>query len=76
MWDLRPHDLTGSKFQSLLDEVSITANKNSIVGDKNALNPGGIRLGTPALTTRGFKEEDFEKVGSFLLRALEISVRI
>ena len=37
----------------------ITLNKNSVPGDKSALVPGGMRLGTPAMTTRGLKEEDF-----------------
>jgi glycine hydroxymethyltransferase len=76
MWDLRPHGLTGSKVEKVLDEMNITVNKNSVVGDKNAMNPGGIRLGTPALTTRGFLEADFEVVAGFLLRAVEISKRV
>ena len=58
MWDLRPHSLTGSKVEKVLDLMHITTNKNSIVGDKSAVNPGGIRLGTPALTTRGMMEAD------------------
>ncbi len=41
--------------QTVLDEVSITLNKNSVPGDKSAVVPGGIRIGTPALTTRGFR---------------------
>lgn len=47
----------------MLDLVSITLNKNSVPGDQSAVVPGGIRIGTPALTTRGFREEDFVKVG-------------
>ncbi len=42
--------------EKLTDEVSITLNKNSIYGDRSAVSPGGVRIGTPALTTRGFKE--------------------
>lgn len=60
MWDVRPHKLTGSKVEKLLEYANITVNKNSVVGDKSALTPGGIRIGTPALTTRGFKEAEFE----------------
>jgi len=56
MWDVRPHSLTGSKVEKILEQANITVNKNSVVGDKSALTPGGIRIGTPALTTRGFKE--------------------
>ena len=58
MWDLRPHGLTGSKVEKLLDAIHITTNKNSVVGDKSAIYPGGIRIGTCAVTTRGYKEED------------------
>jgi glycine hydroxymethyltransferase len=38
----------------------------NILGDKSALRPGGIRLGTPAMTSRGLKEKDFEKVAEFI----------
>ena len=47
------------------DKASITLNKNAVFGDRSALSPGGVRIGTPALTTRGFKESDFEKVRIF-----------
>ena len=76
MWDLRPHDITGSKMQELLDRIHITTNKNSLVGDKSAITPGGVRLGTPALTTRGMKEDDMVKIGGFLVRTVEISKKI
>ena len=56
--------------------MHITANKNSIVGDKSAVNPGGIRLGTPAMTTRGMKEPEMEVIATFVLKAVEISKRI
>lgn len=74
MWDLRPHGLTGSKVEKILDEMNITTNKNSIVGDKSAVTPGGIRLGTPALTTRGMKEEDMVVIAGFLAKAVTISL--
>jgi len=76
LWDLRPLKLTGNKFEYLCDEVSITLNKNSIHGDTSALTPGGVRIGTPALTSRGMKEEDFDKVAEFLHRAVQIGVAI
>jgi len=69
--------LTGSKVEKVLELASITVNKNSIAGDVSALNPGGVRLGTPALTTRGLSEEDFEKdVANFLHRGFQISLRV
>eukprot|EP01013_Petalomonas_cantuscygni_P024278 TRINITY_DN4587_c0_g1_i1.p1 TRINITY_DN4587_c0_g1~~TRINITY_DN4587_c0_g1_i1.p1 ORF type:complete len:431 (+),score=103.61 TRINITY_DN4587_c0_g1_i1:108-1400(+) len=67
--DLRPMGLTGSKVQKMLDAVAITANKNSVVGDKSAQTPGGVRLGTPAMTTRGCEEAEFEQIGQFVLEA-------
>merc|ERR1711998_540734 len=73
MWDCRPHGLTGSKIEKVLDLMHITVNKNSVVGDKNMITPGGIRLGTPALTTRGMKEPEMEKIAGFMLKAVEIS---
>ena len=76
MWDLRPHGLTGSKVEKVLDMMHITTNKNSVVGDKSAVTPGGIRLGTPALTTRGMKEEDMAVVAGFMVQAVELSKAI
>ena len=76
LWDVRPLDLTGSKLDKVLEEVSITANKNSLHGDVSAINPGGVRLGTPALTTRGLMEKDFEQVAEFLHRGCDIALRV
>jgi len=76
LWDLRPQKLTGNKFELLCDAASITLNKNSIHGDTSALTPGGVRVGTPALTSRGFKEKDFEQVAAFLHRAVQIATGI
>ncbi|CAN0385025.1 unnamed protein product [Ectocarpus sp. 12 AP-2014] len=67
LWDLRPRGLTGSKMEKLLEACSISANKNTLYGDKSAASPGGVRLGTPAMTTRGLDETDFgETVAGFL----------
>jgi glycine hydroxymethyltransferase len=64
--DVRPHQLTGSKLEKACDEVHITLNKNTIIGDKSAVTPGGVRIGTPAVTTRGYLEADMRQVGVFL----------
>jgi glycine hydroxymethyltransferase len=53
--------------------MHITTNKNSVVGDKSAVNPGGIRLGTPALTTRGMTEEHMEIIADFLVRSVKMA---
>lgn len=47
-----------------------------IAGDKSAIAPGGVRLGTPALTSRGMKEDDMKVIAGFLARTAKISVRI
>ena len=74
--DLRDKKLTGSKAESIFDRVHITANKNAVYGDRSAMSPGGIRLGAPALTSRGFKEADFEKVAEFLDKAIVLALEI
>jgi len=76
LWDLRPQGLTGSKVEKACDLASISVNKNAVYGDTSALAPGGIRLGTAALTTRGFTEKDFEKVAELLDRVVKISVDV
>lgn len=77
LWDVKSTTgLTGSKVERLLELASITANKNSIPGDTSAVNPGGVRLGSPALTSRGLKEEDFDKVAEFLHRGCELAVKV
>jgi glycine hydroxymethyltransferase len=68
--------LTGSKVESALDEVHITLNKNTIIGDKSAVTPGGVRIGTPACTTRGYLEKDMREVGRFIDEAIKISLAI
>ena len=69
LWDLRPLGLTGSKLEKLCDAAGITLNKNAVHGDKSAAAPGGVRLGTPALTSRGMGTEDFEQVAAMLHEA-------
>jgi glycine hydroxymethyltransferase len=61
--DLTPFGLTGKEVEALLDAAHITANKNTIPNDpKSAFVTSGIRLGTPAATSRGLKEDDFDQV--------------
>ena len=67
--DLRPFDITGKAMEKMLDEVYITANKNSIPHDpQKPTVTSGIRVGTPAVTSRGFKEEEMKQVASMLGR--------
>ena len=60
----------------ILEDVGISVNKNTVPGDKSALNPSGIRFGTPPLTTRGFKEADMERVVALIDRALDIAIDV
>lgn len=76
LWDLKPQGLTGSKFEKVCDAVSITLNKNCVPGDTSAITPGGVRIGTPALTTRQMVESDFEAIGDFLHEAISIACKI
>mgnify|MGYP001319221076 FL=1 len=69
--DLTPMDLTGDLASTSLEEAHITCNKNGIPKDpKPPKITSGIRLGTPAATTRGFKEEEFKLVGELILETL------
>merc|ERR1711972_1224685 len=76
LWDVRPHGLTGSKLEKVCECASISLNKNTVPGDASALSPGGVRIGTPAMTTRGCTAEDFKTIAGFLSRCCEISVKI
>jgi len=76
LWDLRPLGITGGKMSTVCDHVCITLNKNTVPGDRSAFVPGGVRIGTPALTTRGFVESDFEEVGKFLHDAVQLTLLI
>ncbi|CAG9767418.1 unnamed protein product [Ceutorhynchus assimilis] len=74
--DLRSAKITGAKAEYILEECSIACNKNTVPGDKSALNPSGLRLGTPALTTRGFKESDIDQVVDYIDQAIKLGREI
>merc|ERR1712032_1192315 len=72
--NLRPSGSDGNRVQEILDRVHIATNKNTIPGDKSAMNPSGLRLGTPALTSRGMREEDMAVVASLINEGVELAV--
>lgn len=72
--DLRPLNITGHLVQTICDYCNITLNKNSLPGDKSALNPGGIRIGSCAMTSRGLIESDFEMIGEFLDKVIQTCI--
>ena len=62
---------TGKEVEQLLDEIKITVNKNQIPNDElPPLKSSGIRLGTPAMTTKGFKEQDFVELANIIINYL------
>jgi len=74
--DLKPQGVDGARVERVMELAHIAANKNTVPGDKSALVPGGVRMGTPALTTRGFVEEDFVKVADFVDRSVKIAQKL
>ncbi|XP_065849493.1 serine hydroxymethyltransferase 3, chloroplastic [Euphorbia lathyris] len=72
--DLRPLGIDGARVEKILDMASITLNKNSVPGDSSALVPGGIRIGSPAMTTRGFAEKEFVAIADFIHEGVQITI--
>lgn len=74
--NLRPFSLDGARVEAVLEQINIACNKNSIPGDRSALTPCGIRIGTPAMTSRGFSEQDFERVATYIDQAIKICLDV
>merc|ERR1719326_1183905 len=74
--DLKPSGIDGARVEAVLEKANIAINKNTVPGDKSALIPGGIRVGTPALTTRGLEEAPFDQVAEFIPRGVAIAKEI
>ena len=69
--DIRPKDIDGRKAQEVLDKAGITVNKNAIPFDTYPIfKPGGIRIGSPAVTTRGMKEEEMLEIAELINEAI------
>jgi glycine hydroxymethyltransferase len=69
--DLRPKEINGKEAQDVLDRAGITVNKNAIPFDTYPIfKPGGIRVGTPAVTTRGMREEEMLEIADLIAEAL------
>ncbi|KAI3875208.1 hypothetical protein MKX03_008906 [Papaver bracteatum] len=73
--DLRKAGLDGARVEKILDLASITLNKNSVPGDKSALVPGGIRIGAPAMTTRGFTEKEFVETANLIHEGIQLTLK-
>jgi len=76
LWDTRSTGLSGSMLEKALEWCDISANKNAIFGDTSALNPGGVRLGTLAMTTRGMNATDMLWIGNMIHRIVQLAQRV
>lgn len=74
--DLKPAGIDGARVERILELVGVASNKNTVPGDVSALKPGGLRMGTPAMTTRGFTPADFERVADVVHRAVGITKKL
>lgn len=74
--DLRPKSLDGARVEAVLEQINIACNKNSIPGDKSALTPCGIRIGAPAMTSRGMGEEDFKRIAGYIDQSINLCKKI
>lgn len=74
--DLRSKGTDGGRAEKVLEACSIACNKNTCPGDRSALRPSGLRLGTPALTSRGLLETEFQKVAHFIHKGIELTLQI
>ena len=74
--DLKPRGVDGARVERVLELAHIAVNKNTVPGDTSALVPGGVRMGSPALTSRGFTAADFDKVAEFVDRGVQIAADI
>ena len=70
--DLNNKNITGKEAESLLDSVGITVNKNTVPNEtRSPFVTSGVRIGTPAVTTRGFKEDDMKEIASIINDTIE-----
>ena len=71
--NLKTNDMDGARAERVLELCGIALNKNTVPGDKSAFNPGGIRMGTHAMTTRGCEGDDFKSIAAYLDRGIGIA---
>ena len=71
--DLKNKHLDGARVERILELVGVASNKNTVPGDKSAMKPGGLRMGSPAMTTRGLMPDDFVRIAEIVDRAVTIT---
>jgi len=72
----RAQGINGNKMEKACDLCHITLNKNAVVGDVSALAPGGVRVGAPAMTSRGLVEADFKVIADFLHELVQLCLDV
>ncbi|CCH62277.1 hypothetical protein TBLA_0G03400 [Henningerozyma blattae CBS 6284] len=73
---LREKGVDGARVEYVCEKINIALNKNSIPGDHSALVPGGVRIGAPAMTTRGMDEADFTKIVEYIDKVVQFAHKI
>ena len=76
LMDLRNKKITGSKIEYILEKINISVNKNTIIGDKNAFSPGGIRIGLCAMTTRGIRKKDCFELARLINDTIQCAINL
>lgn len=71
--DLKDRGIDGARVERVLELVGVASNKNTVPGDVSAMKPGGLRMGSPAMTTRGLLPEDFVRIADVVDRAVTIA---
>ena len=74
--NLRNQNITGSKVEYILETSCMSVNKNSIIGDKSALSPSGIRIGLCAMTTRGLLKKDCQQLAELIHRGIQLGCKL
>ena len=74
--DLKGKGVDGARVERVLELCGVAANKNTVPGDQSAMKPGGLRMGSPAMTTRGFQPHDFSRVAEIVDRAVTITLKV
>ncbi|VDK33639.1 unnamed protein product [Taenia asiatica] len=76
LMDFRPLKIDGVRVSTVLEAIGITVNKNTVPGDVSAFRPSGIRVGTPAVTSRGFGLAEMDRVAGFIHAGVQIAVKV
>ena len=74
--DLKDRGIDGARVERILELVGVASNKNTVPGDVSAMKPGGLRMGSPAMTTRGLLPDDFKRIAEIVDRAVGMTLSL